>query len=991
MRSTIPILMIVVLTSLVVALDPLQPIILDKGGFGRTITVNPYDVDYDENAMRFLDNPTSREFSLSRENYIVGDYACSTDAEVIQFYEMKDFDEIINIQFGNHKAVSAQIVRLSDYTRIKLIDQVSSGSPTANIAFTKPANTQVYAALYWCDSTEETTTCNDQDGGKNYYTRGRITYSENGVSGEEVDGCIDKNRVFEWFCAEGDFAGGEEFNCQSVDKVCEDGKCVEQDCGTSSRICIGPYIYDKDDCGESYIGDSNGGTCIYGCSNGVCNPKPDEPVDPNDPNQPGEKVTICDPVSTGSFCGPGRSKIMAVTVNQACEVKTESVPCDGWFGIPQACIGGDGFTNAGEVLPFCGLYGDTSKLCNTRYLTDPFCAYEASTDRRVLKRIQQKNDCSWNLVTIDANPNNWNCVAGQLISADAPPKDTYSEWACSDILIKDPNTVQETLYSPQLVRIKTDTAGQVTPEIERCASDELCKEGKCIPRGIEWCKQFGFTETGLGTYYTNPDIPNYCRDSKTPMTYRCVAATGAIETRVANEKGEQCDPGYTCQDEGICKVTPETCTKDITMSCKDGRTVVSQKCINGDLEVQDNPCGDTLPSCSDGVQNQGEVGKDCGGPCPPCEVDKCNNEKHDPATGEEGVDCGGPCPTKCTETSCTDQRLNGKETGVDCGGPVCPSCEEATCFDGKRNNQEEGVDCGTGCEKQCEQKDGCTDNECPDGTTCISKGFWGKAITLFLGTHYTCRDNSLNDEVCCIVQQEGTGSALQSVKTTREDCIERTDRWFSDEFEGIAEDVTDCRTDLFEAYASDDETQFCVNFPGPDKCYTRKTPITLDQIPGIETISDSDMLDAVYTNKFPVCRSDIMCVEQGECLMALNNDFYPDQYQIYQAFKKDIFNKQTGLDAVIKGRYNIPPAMFWKVLWSGEESSREQKLEQWGVCVYEERGLFGGLKRAIAELFNLTDPDTINIVFYSLIGGGVLLIIFLLRPPTPPSAPRRQF
>lgn len=52
-----------------------------------------------------------------------------------------------------------------------------------------------------------------------------------------------------------------------------------------------------------------------------------------------------------------------------------------------------------------------------------------------------------------------------------------------------------------------------------------------------------------------------------------------------------------------------------------------------------------LPTCNDGVQNQGETGVDCGGPCVACSVvpqptctDGIQNQ------GETGVDCGGPCP-----------------------------------------------------------------------------------------------------------------------------------------------------------------------------------------------------------------------------------------------------------------------------------------------------------------------------------------------------------
>jgi hypothetical protein len=52
-------------------------------------------------------------------------------------------------------------------------------------------------------------------------------------------------------------------------------------------------------------------------------------------------------------------------------------------------------------------------------------------------------------------------------------------------------------------------------------------------------------------------------------------------------------------------------------------------------------CTGTLgnATCSDGIQNQGETGVDCGGPCSACATctDGIQNQ------GETGVDCGGPC------------------------------------------------------------------------------------------------------------------------------------------------------------------------------------------------------------------------------------------------------------------------------------------------------------------------------------------------------------
>ncbi len=103
--------------------------------------------------------------------------------------------------------------------------------------------------------------------------------------------------------------------------------------------------------------------------------------------------------------------------------------------------------------------------------------------------------------------------------------------------------------------------------------------------------------------------------------------------------------------------------------------VVRQPVGNTDFVTSDSPTGSarpqlyicySSPTCSDGVQNQGETGIDCGGPCPACA--SCSDGVQN--QGETGVDCGGPCPA-CA--SCNDGVQNQGETGIDCGGP-CGAC-----------------------------------------------------------------------------------------------------------------------------------------------------------------------------------------------------------------------------------------------------------------------------------------------------------------------------
>ncbi|QQS31553.1 MAG: hypothetical protein IPM47_13825 [Sphingobacteriales bacterium] len=87
-------------------------------------------------------------------------------------------------------------------------------------------------------------------------------------------------------------------------------------------------------------------------------------------------------------------------------------------------------------------------------------------------------------------------------------------------------------------------------------------------------------------------------------------------------------------------------------------------------------------SCTDGEQNQGETGIDCGdaaGLCPPCaNMPNCSDGIQN--GGELGVDCGGPCSNPCNNPpapTCTDGIQNQGETGVDCGGP-CTPCSSPT-------------------------------------------------------------------------------------------------------------------------------------------------------------------------------------------------------------------------------------------------------------------------------------------------------------------------
>jgi len=108
-------------------------------------------------------------------------------------------------------------------------------------------------------------------------------------------------------------------------------------------------------------------------------------------------------------------------------------------------------------------------------------------------------------------------------------------------------------------------------------------------------------------------------------------------TCVAGACGFVCNTGFANCD-GLAQ---NGCETDITTTSNCGtcgHVCSVGTCWNG-----------TCATCSDGIQNEGELGVDCGGPCPACPscADGIQNQ------GETGVDCGGPCPACTASTPAT--------------------------------------------------------------------------------------------------------------------------------------------------------------------------------------------------------------------------------------------------------------------------------------------------------------------------------------------------
>ncbi len=113
----------------------------------------------------------------------------------------------------------------------------------------------------------------------------------------------------------------------------------------------------------------------------------------------------------------------------------------------------------------------------------------------------------------------------------------------------------------------------------------------------------------------------------------------------------------------------------------------------GEVEDYTIVIGSGPPSgtCNDGIQNQGETGIDCGGPCAPCPpTPTCSDGIQN--QGETGIDCGGPCPVCPPPPPPTGTVLNTGyfETGWDGwidGGVDAARVTSAYSFEGTHSIQ----------------------------------------------------------------------------------------------------------------------------------------------------------------------------------------------------------------------------------------------------------------------------------------------------------------
>jgi len=168
-------------------------------------------------------------------------------------------------------------------------------------------------------------------------------------------------------------------------------------------------------------------------------------------------------------------------------------------------------------------------------------------------------------------------------------------------------------------------------------------------------------------------------------------------------------------------------------------------------------------SCDDGVQNQGEDGVDCGGPCEACEgdefLDECEyNSQCEDLYGDGFICDAGEC-IYSIETSCTtDEECDSGEL---CINGICMESEcnfDGTCdypsFNENSENCPDDCICGDGVYDDYEQLYGC-DSDAPEEEEEEDECFTDDDCESLYGSNYEC-DNG----ACSRKADEEGGSSL---------------------------------------------------------------------------------------------------------------------------------------------------------------------------------------------------------------------------------------
>jgi hypothetical protein len=180
-------------------------------------------------------------------------------------------------------------------------------------------------------------------------------------------------------------------------------------------------------------------------------------------------------------------------------------------------------------------------------------------------------------------------------------------------------------------------------------------------------------------YDTGPPAPRDSSTSDRDASDHGADTAESSDTSASSDTGTDHDPDASqtgdaladtgCPDGGCPEdCTPRSCSSagaecgELANGC--GQSISCGECSSG--VCTKNRC--VPPSCTDGRLDGKESDTDCGGPtCAPCAAGKaCNSYSDcDSRVCNDGT---------CADSTCGDTVHNGLETDIDCGGPDCQGC-----------------------------------------------------------------------------------------------------------------------------------------------------------------------------------------------------------------------------------------------------------------------------------------------------------------------------
>ena len=179
----------------------------------------------------------------------------------------------------------------------------------------------------------------------------------------------------------------------------------------------------------------------------------------------------------------------------------------------------------------------------------------------------------------------------------------------------------------------------------------------------------------------------------------CPGKAPSCDDGIQNQNETGIDQGGVCQDDSLdhclngIQDFGETdideggdCPDPDAPNCPDGEVC---SCPPGTIGIYPD-CIPPLPTCNDGIQNNGETGIDTGGFCddPSC-VDGILNQN------ETSIDTGGIC--EGAPDPCFNGIQDGDETGIDKGGSCGNDPRPNRCKNGIQDGDETGIDTGGSC------------------------------------------------------------------------------------------------------------------------------------------------------------------------------------------------------------------------------------------------------------------------------------------------------